>query len=466
MLAICVITYLLITLPAVIYASKRVHNSRDYVLAGRNLPFFVSLSTVFATWFGAEAVMGTSSRVVENGLIGIVEDPFGASLCLILIGVFFAHKLYSQNHLTLGDYFEARYSRKAANWLSAIIASTYVGWIGAQLVALGIILELVLGLPFMWGITLSCFIVMVYTYLGGMWSVALTDTIQMSVIVISMIIALFQIEIRMGAWAITLERTPKEFFRILPEWDTNSILSYLNAWIILGLGSIPQQDVYQRAMSAKTARISRMASIMGGITYFIFALVPVCIALAARAMHPELLDINPQYFLPLFIMEHADIFTQSLFFGGLIAAILSTASGALLAASSLFAENVVTMFYRPPTDKARLWLIRHVLLVVALLSLGLGFYQGYIYELVSSAYSISLVGAFVPLVFGLYSKKATAQDSMFCSLCGIVVWLAIRLFASEEFVMPAPLGGLLASLAAMFGSIWIKRFLPQTRKAH
>jgi Na+/proline symporter len=241
-------------------------------------------------------------------------------------------------------------------------------------------------------------------------------------------------------------------------------LSYLNAWIIMGLGSIPQQDVYQRAMSAKTARISSLASLTGGIAYFIFALIPVFMALAARAMHPELLDINPQYFLPIFIMEHADIFTQSLFFGGLIAAILSTASGALLAASSLLAENVVTMFYRPPSDKARLWLIRHVLLVVALLSLGLGFYQGYIYELVSSAYSISLVGAFIPLIFGLYCSRAQASDCMISSVCGISVWLSLRVFGSEDFIMPAPLGGFLASLAGMTFSLFLKSYLPKTRQ--
>jgi SSS family solute:Na+ symporter len=104
-LNIFVVLYLMLTIAIGLYAARRVHNSRDYVVAGRSLPLYITTATVFATWFGSETVLGTSSTFLEEGLLGIAADPFGASLCLILVGLFYARKLYRMNLLTIADFF-------------------------------------------------------------------------------------------------------------------------------------------------------------------------------------------------------------------------------------------------------------------------------------------------------------------------------------------------------------------------
>ena len=140
-----VILYLAVTIGIGLYAATRVHNTRDYAVAGRSLPMYVVIATVFATWFGSETVLGLSSRFVTSGLRDIVEDPFGSSMCLILVGVFFAAKLYRMNLLTIGDYYRKRYNRTVEVLASLAILFSYLGWVSAQLVALGLVFKLVSG---------------------------------------------------------------------------------------------------------------------------------------------------------------------------------------------------------------------------------------------------------------------------------------------------------------------------------
>ena len=123
--------YLLASIGIGLLAATRVKNARDFAVAGRSLPLPVVTATVFATWFGAEAVLGVSATFVKEGLRGVVADPFGASLCLILAGFFFASKLYRLNLLTIGDYYRLRYNR-TVEWLSTLaIVVSYLGWVSA-----------------------------------------------------------------------------------------------------------------------------------------------------------------------------------------------------------------------------------------------------------------------------------------------------------------------------------------------
>ena len=101
-----IIIYLVITLLIGFWASRKVNNTKDFVVAGRQLPTYMAAAALFATWFGSETIMGASSEFVEHGLIGVIEDPFGAALCLILVGAFYARPLYRMNILTFNDFFK------------------------------------------------------------------------------------------------------------------------------------------------------------------------------------------------------------------------------------------------------------------------------------------------------------------------------------------------------------------------
>lgn len=459
MIATFVLIYILMMVPIGMYASRRVKSSQDYILAGRHLPFTMAVATIFATWFGSETFLGAGSRMAEGGFLSVIEDPFGAGLCLILIGIFFAKKLYARHNLTIGDYFHERYNKTVATLLSLSIILTYFGWVAAQFVALGIILNMLLGIPAITGMLLAATVIVIYTYVGGMWSVSITDTVQMGVIVIGLIVILVEVLLQNGGFANIFANTPSDFFRVTPTDATGKDwLAWIAAWMTIGLGSIPQQDVYQRVMSAKSAAIARWASISGGVLYFTIALIPLTLGLIARIKYPELVANDPQQLLPTLIFDNTNALTQIFFFGALLSAIMSTASGALLAPATLLGENVIKPFYNNISDKTRLLIIRSAVVVVAIGAMILASRQGSIYELVSGAYSITLVSAFVPLVMGLYSKRANNLGALLAVILGALGWQFTELYVVDPYI-PATIAGLGLSFIGMLIGIFTEKHI-------
>ncbi len=180
--------YLAASITIGLIAATRVRSTKDYVVAGRSLPLVVVIGTVFATWFGAETVLGISSTFIKEGLRGIVSDPFGASMCLVLVGLFFAAKLYRMDLLTIGDYYRIRYDATAELLTSLCIVISYLGWLSAQLVVMGLVLTVVTsgGLTLSEGIVIGATVVLIYTLWGGMYAVAWTDFVQMVVILVGL----------------------------------------------------------------------------------------------------------------------------------------------------------------------------------------------------------------------------------------------------------------------------------------
>ncbi|MBL8441357.1 MAG: sodium:solute symporter, partial [Betaproteobacteria bacterium] len=183
MLVWFVVLYLMVSIGIGLFAATRVHNTKDFAVAGRHLPLPVVTATVFATWFGAEAVFGASSTFVREGLGGVVADPFGSSMCLIIAGIFFSRYLYKLNIITLGDFYRMRYNRTVEVVTTLCIVASYLGWVSAQIKALGLILNVVTndGLSQTAGMILGAAVVLTYTTFGGMLSVAVLDFVQMAV---------------------------------------------------------------------------------------------------------------------------------------------------------------------------------------------------------------------------------------------------------------------------------------------
>src|SRR5260221_5728301 len=183
-----VIIHWILSVAIGIYADKWVHCSKAFAIAGRRMPMYIVTATVFATWFGSETVLGIPATFIKDGFSGIIADPFGSSLCLILVGLFFARPLYRMNLLTIGDYYRKRYSRPVEMLTTLCIVISYLGWVGAQIKALGLVFNVVSegAITQEWGMIIGASTVLVYTMLGGMFSVAITDFIQMIIIVVGM----------------------------------------------------------------------------------------------------------------------------------------------------------------------------------------------------------------------------------------------------------------------------------------
>ncbi|MCL2344878.1 MAG: sodium:solute symporter family protein [Desulfobulbus sp.] len=468
-----VIVYLLGTLALGLWAGRRIKNTADFALAGRNLPLAMIVTTTFATWFGAETVMGIPASFLQGGLGAIVEDPFGAGTCLILVGAFFAARLYRMNLLTIGDFYRHRFGKGVEVFCSVAIIISYLGWVAAQITALGMVFNvLTVGhLSITEGMVIGTLAVLIYVIVGGFLAVAWTDFIQMIVLVIGLsIIAWYAADLAGGADQVIALASSKDLFRFLPAANAKSSdwFAFIGAGLTMMLGSIPQQDVFQRVMSAKDARTAQRGAMIGGAAYILFAFVPMFILTAAVVvMGQEALDLaanDYQKVLPIFILKKMPLVMQIFFFGALLSAIKSTSSATLLAPSTSFVENILKNFYPAMSDRKQLIAMRVTILVFTLSVLTYAILMsGHpIYELVSQAYQVTLVGAFVPLVLGLYWSRATTQGAVLSLGLGVLVWVMFLLpgLASWKEQIPGQLAGLIAALLGMIAGSLLPQWLP------
>lgn len=453
MLLFFIVAYLLGTIGIGWWAARRVKSTSDFVVAGRNLPTVIAGSALFATWFGSETVMGASSEFVENGLIGVIEDPFGAALCLFLLGMFFARPLYRLNIFTFNDFFRLRFSRLAEITSAIFMIPSYFGWVAAQLVALAIVMKTLVGLPLFYGIILCTLVVLIYTYIGGMWAVSITDFVQTIMILIGLIALATVLTIRVGGFKPVFERVPDGFFRFFPEKGFYPWVHYIAAWITIGLGSIPQQDVFQRVMAARNERTAVRAAFLSSFLYLTIAFIPLFIGLVGKVLYPELTEGDAQMVIPRMVQQHGNLALQILFFGALLSAILSTTSGGMLAPATVLGENLIRPLLKNPTDQQMLSVMRGGVVAVAICSAAMATMQSNIYELVGQSSALSLVCLFVPMTAGLYWKRASNIGAVLSISLGLVAWVLTEWFIPVE--IPSLMYGFTSSIAGMLLGSWI-----------
>lgn len=404
---------------------------------------------------------------MEEGLGGIVADPFGAGLCLIFVGMFFAAKLYRMKLVTIGDYYRRRYGKTVELVVSVAICLSYLGWVAAQVVALGIIINLVSGgvIGFEWGMAIGLATVMFYTVIGGMWSVAMTDFVQMIVILVGLMVVAYMVATQLdgGVMQVIDHAAAHDKFDFWPDLNTVSILAFLGALVTLALGSIPQQDVFQRVMSASDEKSATYGTIIGGVAYIVFCFIPIFIVYGAGLLDPTLSEkyLQPdgdyQRMLPDFILQDMPVFVQIMFFGALLSAIMSTASATLLAPSVVFAENILKARVKMD-DKTLLRTVRLCVLGFGVLVYGYAYVSSSaglsIFEMVENAYLLPLCGAFVPLAFGVYWAKANNTGAIWSIILGIGTWAILEIInyrMDGGMVVPPQLFGLFMAVIGMVG---------------
>ena len=458
-----VILYLVLSIGIGLYAATKVHSASDYITAGRALPMIVVIAMVFATWFGAETVLGIPATFLDENLGGTISDPFGAALALILFGLFFARPLYRMQLLTLGDFFRQRYNRPVEVVISGAIALSYLGWVSAQVVALGLVFNVLSSgaITQAEGILIGAAVVLLYTLFGGMWSVALTTLVQMTVIVIGLlwIAKLVGDMPAVNGIAPVIEHAAAAGkFEFWPPLEWAAIVTFVAGLLTMGLGSIPQQDVFQRSNSGATERIAVWGTVIGGALYFLFAAVPIYLTYSATLVDPAmtaaLLDEDAQLVLPTFVKTHLPFYAQIIFYGALLSVIMSTASGTLLAPSVTISENIIKEFmpHHRMSPQKLLWITRSVVVAFAVLVVVYSLWslesETSIHEMVANAYKVTLACAFVPLLAGLYWKRATNTGAGLSIVLGFLVWVAMELVAPDA-ALPPQFAGLIASALGM-----------------
>jgi Na+/proline symporter len=381
--------------------------------------------------------------------------------------------LSSANRIA-SDYYRERFGRTVEVACALIIIASYIGWVAAQVTALGLVFNVLSGgaIGVASGMVIGTLSILAYTLFGGMWSVAVTDFIQMIVLVVGLaVIAFFAADMAGGAGRVVALAASRDLFRFLPEPSARDIVFFIGSAVTIMLGSIPQQDVFQRVMSAKNEYAATRGPVIGGICYLAFAFVPMFLVASALLIMPaeaqRLLEEDPQKVLPSLVLDRMPFILQVAFFGALLSALKSVASATLLAPSVTFVESIWRPLRPRMGDRAELLAMRLTVLVFAVLVCGYAIAsQGEpIYDLVSGSYTIPLVGAFVPLVAGLYWKRATTQGGVASIVLGLGVWL-VFLATPAGRAFPASLAGLIASAIGMVAGSLMPQALLDRRGEH
>ncbi|MCX2863597.1 sodium:solute symporter family protein [Paucibacter sp. PLA-PC-4] len=465
MLVTFVVLYMLITIGIGLFAARRVHNAKDYLVAGRSLPLYMNVATVFATWFGAETVLAVSATFAMDGLSGIPGDPFGASAALFLAALLFARLFYRLNLLTIGDFYKKRYGKGVEVLTSIAITLSYLGWTSAQMTALGLVIHILSGgaIELNHAILGGAAVVMIYTIFGGMWSVAFTDLFQTVIIIIGLSLVAYMVgDLAGGVGPVVSHAIEAGKLNLIPpEADGAMIWAIAAGFLTVAFGSVPQQDVFQRMTSAKDEKTAVRGTVIGASVYLLFAAVPIYIAYSALVMDPNLAQLfgsedgrAVQRILPDLILNKMPVWVQVMFFGALLSAILSTASGTLLAPTATFTENVLKPFAPHMSDRQFLLTLRIVLVTFTLGALLFALNsRSTMYEMVQNAYKVTLVAAFVPLVAGAFWKRASTQGA-FCSIVlGLLFWIGAEFTAAEAMVPPQLVGFAASVIGMLLGSL-------------
>jgi Na+/proline symporter len=367
-----------------------------------------------------------------------------------------------------------RYNRAVELIAAVTIVVSYLGWVSAQIMALGLVFNVVSGgaVSQEVGMVIGALIVLTYTTFGGMWSVALLDFVQMTVIMCGMLfIAWFVSGMTGGVGAVVAHAEAAGKLDFFPKGDYTTWVPFIGAWMTMMLGSIPQQDVFQRITAAKDRKTAVRGSVLGGSLYFLFAFVPMFLAYSATLVDPqifgELLQKDSQLVLPTLILEHTPVFAQVIFFGALLSAIMSCSSATLLAPSVAFTENILKHFVLKHMNdhqflramRITLWCFGGVVLAVALNA------ELSIFKMVENAYKITLVAAFTPLAFGLYWKKANTQGALTAMVMGLATWILCEVFEPSE-VWPPQLVGFMMSIAGMVTGSLLPNFIGHHAEPH
>ncbi len=489
--------YVVVVLLIGYWAGRRVKNLGDFLVAGRRLPLWMATATLLATWFGAGSSMGVAATVYSGSLRDVIADPFGASVSLVLAGVLIVGVLRKMKCMTVTDIIQKSYGKGAGIYASLWMIPVYVGWLGAQVLGLGTLLNLLTGIDLFYARCIGAGVVLIYTVTGGMWAVTLTDVVQVALIVLGLFIIVPGAVRMSGGWE-AIFSNPAVDVSLLPpaeaRGDGMQIVNYIGSWIIMGLGCMVGQDLIQRSLASRNDKVAVSSSVMAGFFYLAIAMVPITIGFAAKILLPKWgiteaamgsnleNQVLPRVAIGVMGAIHPILLT--LFLSALVSAIMSSADSSLLAASSLLVNNVVSPLCPKATEKQMLLTTRVATVVLLMIATYLAMKVESIYVLMTSCWASQLVVVFIPVLAAIYCPKAT-RNTIWCTmLVSTAVWLVYifitgigiegtlsEKLASDQFDFELTNGavfgfaaGVIAFFTSYLGERLSKRFQP--KKSH
>jgi len=409
------------------------------MLAGRNLPLGIAVFSMSATWVGGGYVNGTAeyTAAADYGLVW-VQAPWGYALSLIFGGLFFAGKMRRHRFRTLLDPLAQRFGQRmaAVQFLPALTGELF--WSGAILTALGTTFGTVLGLDTQTAIIVSAAIAVAYTALGGLWSVAVTDVVQLSILLFGLLLvvpdALEEVGGVSEAWS-SYKAQRGASASLLPSRE--ALGEYYWYWwdyaLLLICGGIPWQVYFQRVLASKDEKTARRLSIIAGVICLIAAIPPILIGIGGSLVDWNALGLpappNDASILPHVVRYLTQPWVATIALGAIAAAVMSSVDSSILSASSLATWNVYRPLVRPKASNQDLAkVIKRCIWIIGVAATLLALRVKSIYTLWALCSDFVYCLLFPALLAALFDKKANAWGAA----AGFAVALVLRFGGGES----------------------------------
>jgi Na+/proline symporter len=413
--------YLLVQLAIGMLVSRHIASETDYLLAGRRLGLPLAAFSIFATWFGAETVVGAAGSIYADGLGGGSADPFGYGLCLVVLGLVVAAPLWRRRYTTFGDLFRERYSIGVERLAVLLMVPTSVLWAAAQIRAFGQVVSASSDLDVSVAITVAAAFVVVYTVAGGLLADVVTDFVQSIAVMVGLVILLFAVGNAHGGLTELVALIDPARMELFSTADATP-LELVEAWAVPICGSLLAVEMLSRILGCKTAATARNAALTGAAIYLTVGIIPVTIGLAGPVLAPNLDE--PEQLIAVLAQQHLSTFLYVLFAGALISAILSTVDSCLLAAASLVSHNLIVPLRPGLTERHKVLCARIGVVAFGVIAYVIALRADGIYELVATASAFGSAGIFIVGMFGLFSRVGGAPSAYAALTAGVAVWAA------------------------------------------
>jgi Na+/proline symporter len=417
--------------------SRRIRTESEYLVAGRRLGYALTTFSIFATWFGAETIVGAGGTAYQEGVSLASAEPFGYGLCLVLMGLVFAVPLWRRKLLTLADLYRARYSTGVERLAAVILIPSSILWAAAQMRAFGHVLSISSTLDPEMALAVAASFTILYTVFGGLLADAITDLIQGVLLVVGLVIVLIAVVHHLGgvdgaAAAVAASQ------RLRVAGGGGSLLATVEAWAIPVCGSVVATELVGRVIAARSPLVARRSAIGAGALYLVIGAIPVFVGVVGGAIAPAIAD--PEQLVPAVARELLPTVGYVLFAGGLISAILSTVDSTLLVSSGLLSHNLLVPLLGTVGERAKVRLARGGVLTFGVGAYVLARHAEGVFALVEQASAFGSAGVLVTVSFGLFTTIGGARTAAATLVVGVGSYLVGDLAA-----LPYPF---LTSLAA------------------
>lgn len=412
--------YLLLQFAIGIAVSRRIASENDYLIAGRRLGVGLAAFSIFATWFGAETVIGAAGSIYSDGLAGGSADPYGYGLCLVLLGAVVAVPLWRRKYTTFGDLFRERYSRGVERLAVLLMVPTSVLWAAAQVRAFGQVVSATSGVDVSAAIGMAAALVILYTIAGGLLADVITDMVQGVAVIAGLVLLFVVIGHASGGIAGLSAMIEPERLQLF-SLEGRGAVELAEAWAVPVFGSLLAVEMLSRILGCRSAETARNATFAGAGLYLLVGSIPVVIGLAGPALAPGLEE--PEQLIAVLAQQHLSTIAYVIFTGALISAILSTVDSCLLAAASLVSHNLVLPVWPAMSERGKVLCARAGVALFGATAYAIALHADGVYALVETASAFGSAGIFVVGMFGLHTRRVGGALAAYAALVtGMLVW--------------------------------------------